>query len=149
MDTNNSTDDFQINDVAMVRRNNAGVPPGIHGTINNLLTSNNEKDEKYIIASVLALSTIFAAQAQGVNLPSYPTVLEINQAKATWFNSNNAAGMILTPLSDFRYTLSRHDMKVGDYRLQQEGDLKTLDIHISGSSPLGKARVWGEFSYQM
>lgn len=26
MDTNNSTDDFQINDVAMVRRNNAGVP---------------------------------------------------------------------------------------------------------------------------
>jgi hypothetical protein len=26
MDTNNSTDDFQINSVAMVRRNNPGVP---------------------------------------------------------------------------------------------------------------------------
>lgn len=107
-----------------------------------------KKMKKYIIASVLALSTILIAQAQGSKSTIYPTVLEINQAKATWFNSNNAAGMILTPLSDFGTLSVGYDMKVGSYRQQQEGDLKTLDIHTSGSSPLGRARVWGEFSYQ-
>ena len=102
--------------------------------------------KKYIIASVLALSTILVAQAQGSKSTIYPTVLEINQVKATWFNSNNAAGMILTPLSDFGTLSVGYDMKVGAYRLQQEGDLKTLEVNTSGSSPLGKARVWGEFS---
>jgi hypothetical protein len=107
-----------------------------------------KKMKKYIIASVLALSTLFVAQAQGSKSTIYPTALELNQAKATWFNSNNAAGMILTPLSDFGTLSVGYDWKVGDYKLQQEGNLKTLDINTSGSRPLGKARVWGEFSYQ-
>ncbi|MDD2293542.1 MAG: hypothetical protein PHD07_04940 [Bacteroidales bacterium] len=104
--------------------------------------------KKYIIISVIALSAIFNAQAQGSKTITYPTALEINQAQALWFNTSNAAGMIVTPLNNYNTLSVGYNVKNGEYRLQQEGNQQALKINTSGATNLGKARLWGEFTYQ-
>jgi len=94
------------------------------------------------------LSSMFNAQAQGSKAATYPTMIEISQAKALWFNSTNAAGMILTPMTNYNILSVGYDIKNGEYRLQQEGDRNNLNINTAGARSLGNARVWGEFTYQ-
>lgn len=105
--------------------------------------------KRHIIISIIALSLSFLAQAQeGSNSLTYPTMMEKNRATALWFNSDNAAGMIITPLAQYSDLNVGYNIQNGEYRLQHEGNRNALGINTSGATSLGKAKVWGEFNYE-
>jgi len=106
------------------------------------------KMKKYIIISIVALSSLFSAQAQVSKSVTYPASLEINQAKSVWFNTTNAAGMIITPVDNFNLLTVGYSNENGEYKLQQDGDSKNnLAISTEGATNLGEARIWGKFQY--
>lgn len=105
--------------------------------------------KRHIIISIIALSLSFLAQAQeGSKSLTYPTMMEKNLATALWFNSDNAAGMIITPLAQYSDLNVGYNLQNGEYRLQHEGNRNALGINTSGATSLGKAKVWGEFNYE-
>lgn len=76
-----------------------------------------------------------------------PSSLEMDRTGALWFNSNNAAGMILTSIDPFEAVGVSYDIEDGNYRRYTDGNLKTLTVDAEGSASLGEGKVWGKFSY--
>ena len=95
---------------------------------------------------IAALCAGITASAQDATL--CPAALEMDKAGAVWFNSGNAAGIILTPTASFEAVSVGYDIADGVYRRYSDGDTRTLSVNAEGASRLGKGRVWGEFSYE-
>lgn len=86
--------------------------------------------------------------ARAQKAPLSPAALEMDKVGAVWFNSDNAAGIILTPTASFEAVDVGYDIADGSYRRYADGNNRTLGVNAEGATRLGKGRVWGEFSYR-
>ena len=103
--------------------------------------------KRYFLISMMALGIALGAAAQGSST-DYPAMVEFDKVQSAWFNSANAAGLTVDPLTRYSdlslgYTLGR-----GDFRLQPEGNPNILGISTSGATNLGRGYVWGAFNYK-
>ncbi|MBR1539375.1 MAG: hypothetical protein IJ636_07715, partial [Bacteroidales bacterium] len=103
--------------------------------------------KRNILISLTALGIALSALAQG-SKTDYPALVELDKIQSAWFNSANAAGLSVDPLTrysdlSFGYSLGR-----GDYRSLPEGNTNILDIATSGATSLGRGYVWGSFEYK-
>ena len=103
--------------------------------------------KRNILISLTALGIALSAWAQG-SKTDYPAMVELDKIQSAWFNSANAAGLSVDPLTrysdlSFGYSLGR-----GDFRSLPEGNTNILDIATSGATSLGRGYVWGSFDYK-
>lgn len=100
---------------------------------------------KIITIFIAVLCAGLQAGAQNTHLN--PAALEMDKAGAVWFNTDNAAGVILTPTVSFETVDVGYDITDGDYRRYADGNSRILGVNAEGATRLGKAWVWGEFNY--
>ena len=105
------------------------------------------KMKRYILfITILSLSSLI--YGQGGKTVTDHAAMELNFAKSLWFNSSNAAGMGITPLSDYNIVSAKYALKSGDFKLQQSGDKETgLHFNTNGALKLGKSYLWGDFNF--
>ena len=103
--------------------------------------------KRYFLISVLALGVALGASAQGGDT-DYPTKVELTKVQSAWFNSANAAGLSVDPLTRYNELSFGYGIGRGDFRLQPEGNTNILDIATSGATSLGRGQVWGAFDYR-
>lgn len=73
---------------------------------------------------------------------------ELIKSKALWFNSNNAAGLSVTPLSNYNEVSVNYLLENGNFKMQQKGDKESnLRFNTNGAVKLGGVSLWGNFSY--
>lgn len=73
---------------------------------------------------------------------------ELIKSKALWFNSNNAAGLSVTPLSRYNEVSVNYLLENGNFKMQQKGDKESnLRFNTNGAVKLGGVSLWGNFSY--
>ena len=100
--------------------------------------------KKIFLATILTVGIASASFAQVT-----PASVEVYKAQSLWFNSENAAGLVITPLDRFNTLEALYDMKSGDFKSAQNGrNERELRIGTEGSTTLGKGYVWGSFNYK-
>lgn len=110
------------------------------------------KMKKYtIIISAVLLGIFFGTPASAQENRKtyvYPASLEFNHARSLWFNSNNAAGLTVTPLDNYNEVSATCKFEDGDYKRQQSGDRITgTAFNTNGALRLGKVVLWGDFNF--
>lgn len=103
--------------------------------------------KKIILVAAFAIGSVIGASAQEGKV-AYPAMMELSRAKATWFNTSNAAGMAITPLDQYADLSVGYNSAAGEFRRQQEGNLSELNVNTSGTAKIGGIIVWGEFDYK-
>lgn len=108
--------------------------------------------KNYIInkaSLVCGLLLPFMVQAQEENKPIVnPASIEFSKAKSLWFNTNNAAGLGIIPLTDYSEVSARYIFDKGNYKLQQEGDSENdIQFNANGALRLGETSLWGNFTF--
>lgn len=93
--------------------------------------------------ALLGLPLVLGAQVRDLS----PAAMEMDLAGKVWFNSDNAAGMILTPRTSFEAVGVSYDIENGSYRKYADGNVNTLGVKAEGASTLSRGLVWGEFRY--
>lgn len=79
---------------------------------------------------------------------SYLTQIEITKEKSLWFNTNNAAGLSLTPLNNFNEVSAKYIHNEGNFRLQQEGRREeNICFNTNGALQLDGISLWGDFNF--
>lgn len=74
--------------------------------------------------------------------------IELTKEKALWFNTNNAAGMVLTPLKNFNEVAVGYSHTGGDFKASQSGEKEErIGFNTSGALNLGGTMLWGSFVY--
>lgn len=78
-----------------------------------------------------------------------PTSVEVNKAASLWFNSTNAAGLAITPLSGYSTLDAMYDLRMGELKSPQSGSREDdIVIGTEGATRLGSGYVWGTFTYK-
>jgi hypothetical protein len=74
--------------------------------------------------------------------------MEMNDARALWFHTSNAAGMAITPLRNYNILSARYEKASGAYKRPQEGDGNgTMSFNTNGALQLGRFFLWGDFTF--
>lgn len=109
---------------------------------------------KYILQTGMALccmaASYFPARAQEAQKEDLqnPATIELIKAKALWFHTPNAAGLVMDRMHDFNQVSGYYHLKNGDYKKQQEGEYeREIGFNTEGALELGGAMLWGSFSY--
>lgn len=102
--------------------------------------------KKILIVAALVFSFVAGASAQE-GKTAYPAMMEISRAKASWFKTSNAAGMVVTPLYQYADLSVGYKSATGEFRRMQEGDVSALNVNTSGTGKVGGFTFWGEFDY--
>lgn len=102
--------------------------------------------KKYIIfITLLFISSVIYGQGNAI---SDNAAMELNFAKSLWFNSSNAAGLKVTPLTDYNVVSAKYYLQNGDYKPQQRGDKENgLSFNTNGALQLDKISLWGDFNF--
>lgn len=88
----------------------------------------------------------FAAGAKGLVFDGVS--LGKHKADALWLNSDNAAGLSLSPVGDFNSVGFLYGFSRGDFHLMQEGGSNSdFGFDTQGAKKAGKFRLWGRFAY--
>lgn len=78
----------------------------------------------------------------------HPASIEYTQAKSLWFNTNNAAGLGITPLSNYSEVSAKYVFDKGEYKLQQQGKTENdIQFNANGALKLGGISLWGNFTF--
>ena len=95
----------------------------------------------------LLLPVMVQAQV-GTNSIMHPAAIELTQAKSLWFNTNNAAGLGITPLNDYSEASAKYVFDKGEYKLQQQGKTENdVQFNSNGALRLGGVSLWGNFTF--
>lgn len=110
------------------------------------------KKIKYIIctgAAMLALLLPKESVAQdGAGASVTPLSIELQKAKALWFNSANVAGMALDNMGYFSSLNLGYISKSGNFKLKSQGENERyINVNTEGGVKLGGGYVWGNFEY--
>lgn len=108
--------------------------------------------KNYIIFNAIFLCGLILpvmVQAQGgANPIMHPASIEYTKAKSLWFNTNNAAGLGITPLRDYSEVSAKYVFDNGDYKLQQQGKTENdIQFNANGALRLGGISLWGNFTF--
>lgn len=99
---------------------------------------------KTLIIALLLSS--FTAGARGLLFDGVS--LSKHKADALWLNSDNAAGLSLSPVGDFNSVGFLYGFSRGDFHLMQEGGSNSdFGFDTQGAKKAGKFRLWGRFAY--
>ena len=60
--------------------------------------------------------------------------VEITKAKSLWYNTNNASGMVFTPLENFNDVTVGYKSNSGDFKMSQSGENEGGVGHGSGDA---------------
>ena len=105
-----------------------------------------------IILMLFGLSMSFMATAQdnaGAAGVVRQSNIEMNHSRSLWFNSNNAAGMGIAPLSKYSIVDLGYEMVSGDFKMAQDGEKEnTIGFNTNGATNIGKTYLWGSFDYR-
>ena len=101
-----------------------------------------------ILLSLIGLSVAVQAAAQGSSVVRQPEI-EMNLSRALWFNSNNVAGMAVTPVERYSILDLGFQMESGNFKLAQEGEKESVvGFNTNGATAIGKTYLWGNFDYR-
>ena len=97
---------------------------------------------------IAGLCAAYAAGAQPGEIVRQPQI-EMNLSRSLWFNSSNAAGMSVIPLSQYSIVGLGYQMEKGDFKMSQQGEqTSTVGFNTSGSTNIGQTYLWGSFDYR-
>jgi hypothetical protein len=103
---------------------------------------------KGLLLMAVALQLMSYATAQEQKTPSSPLSIELRKARATWFESNNGAGIGLDSLRSYGSLEAGYQMTDGEFKRVQQGEKeRQLSVETEGGQQLGNAYAWGRFSY--
>lgn len=107
------------------------------------------KTIKNILVLLLGLLPFLAGAQGSAYKISDKAALERNFNKTLWFNSNNAAGLSISPLARCNELAVGYDMSRGDYKLKQQA-LKGNNIFFNtyGALMIDGYALWGKFSFE-
>lgn len=96
-----------------------------------------------ILIIVLALALVpFVSYGQSV------AKVELSQEKSLWFNSSNAAGLVLTPLVDYNEVSLGYQYNKGNFKYLQQGESENvIKFNTNGALKLNGFNLWGDFTY--
>ena len=103
---------------------------------------------KYItlFSAVLASTGLIA---QGVSNAPYSAEIELSKAKSLWLNSNNAAGLNVTPLINHNDVSLFMNHNEGDFKLKQDASLEnTFGFNTNGALNVDGYALWGDFNFR-
>lgn len=87
-------------------------------------------------------------EAQELNDVMQVANIELTKSKSLWFNTNNAAGLTITPLDNFSEVSVGYGLNNGDFKMAQSGkNESTLKFNTNGALNLGGIMLWGNFNY--
>lgn len=103
---------------------------------------------KGLLLTVIALQLMAYATAQEARSLATPLTIELRKARATWFESDNGAGVGLDSLKSYGSLELCYRITDGDFKRVQQGEKEQqLDVETEGGQQLGSAYAWGRFSY--
>lgn len=103
---------------------------------------------KGLLLTAVALQLMTYTTAQEQRALSSPLSIELRKARATWFESNNGAGIGLDSLQSYGSLEAGYRMTDGDFKRVQQGEKeRQLNVETEGGQQLGNAYAWGRFSY--
>ena len=103
---------------------------------------------KGLLLTAVALQLITYTTAQEKRALSSPLSIELSKAHATWFESNNGAGIGMDSLRSFGSLEAGYEMIDGAFKRVQQGEKeRQLNVETEGGQQLGSAYAWGRFSY--
>lgn len=106
------------------------------------------KNNKNIILLLLGLLLPVMAQAQDASSIMQAANIELTKSKALWFNTNNASGLVVTPLKNFNEVSVNYGLQNGNFKMSQSGkDESNLKFNTNGALNLGGIMLWGDFTY--
>ncbi len=109
------------------------------------------KNYKNIIIALVALLIPVWGGAQISSffaVASGASKMELTKAKSLWFNSNNAAGLFVTPLNNFNEVSLNYSLNSGNFKMQQQGDKESnISFNTNGAYRMGDYSLWGNFSF--
>ena len=101
-----------------------------------------------ILLSLIGLSVAVQASAQGSSVVRQPEI-EMNLSRALWFNSNNVAGVSVTPVEKYSIVDLGYQMENGNFKMAQEGEKESVvGFNTNGATAIGKTYLWGNFDYR-
>ncbi len=99
-------------------------------------------------ALLISLFAFQGATAQVKDKGNTVAAMELMNAKALWFNSENGAGLYLDNFMDFTKINLLYDVKNGTFKLNQSGEHETsLGVSTEGGQKLNNGYAWGKFSF--
>ncbi len=100
---------------------------------------------KGLLLMAVALQLMSYATAQEQKTPSSPPLsIELRKARATWFESNNGAGIGLDSLRSYGSLEAGYQMTDGEFKRVQQGEKeRQLSVETEGGQQLGNAYAWG------
>lgn len=107
--------------------------------------------KRYIIISAVLLYWLLPVMVQAQddnNAIVHPAAIEFSHVKSLWFNTNNAAGLAINPLSKYSqvHSMIKHDN--GDFKFQQQGSKETdIQFNANGALQLKGFSLWGDFTF--
>lgn len=103
---------------------------------------------KGLLLTAVALQLMSYTFAQEEKTLSSPLSIELRKARATWFESNNSAGIGLDSLRSYGSLEAGYQMTDGAFKRVQQGEMeRQLTVETEGGQQLGNAYAWGRFSY--
>ncbi|NCC91240.1 MAG: hypothetical protein EOM01_12925, partial [Spirochaetia bacterium] len=103
---------------------------------------------KGLLLTAVALQVMSYTTAQEQRALSSPLSIELRKARATWFESNNGAGIGLDSLQSYGTLEAGYQMTDGEFKREQQGEKeRQLSVVTEGGQQLGNAYAWGRFSY--
>lgn len=103
---------------------------------------------KGLLLTAVALQLMTYTTAQEQRVLSSPLSIEMRKARATWFESNNGAGIGLDSLKSYGSLEAEYQMTDGEFKRVQQGEKeRQLSVETEGGQQLGNAYAWGRFSY--
>lgn len=103
---------------------------------------------KGLMLTVVALQFMVYATAQEARSLTSPLTIELRKARATWFESDNGAGVGLDSLKSYGSLELGYRITEGDFKRVQQGEKEQqLEVETEGGQQLGSAYAWGRFSY--
>lgn len=103
---------------------------------------------KGLLLTAVALQLMTYTTAQEQRTLSSPLSIELRKARATWFESNNGAGIGLDSLQSYSSLEAGYQMTDGEFKRVQQGEKeRQLNVATEGGQQLGNAYAWGHFSY--
>ena len=103
---------------------------------------------KGLLLTAVALQVMSYTTAQEQRALSSPLSIELRKARATWFESNNGAGIGLDSLQSYGTLEAGYQMTDGEFKREHQGEKeRQLSVVTEGGQQLGNAYAWGRFSY--
>ncbi|MBR7157207.1 MAG: hypothetical protein IKD16_02290, partial [Bacteroidales bacterium] len=98
---------------------------------------------------LLSLLMPVMAGAQSADDIKQAAGVEITKEKSLWYNTNNASGLVFTPLDNFNDVTIGYKSNSGDFKMSQSGENEgIIGVGTQGALNLGGTMLWGAFNYE-